>query len=220
MKTLAMAAIGITAALISMQSSGAARVYPLLITAPFNDTVVAPGQTVTIKVTVESGYTFPNGVAIFGGQPSGAVVMAGPLAQSSLSFSVTIPANANEGPLTITAAGTDSSGTLDNSAPITLDVEQTNTPPVSLRVDPPSMHFAYIGQTLPLNVIGVFANGSWGGLTQSSQLQMSSNNTAVVTVTNGSITASGAGNADIQISYGSLTATVPVYVPNTSAPGS
>jgi hypothetical protein len=217
MKTLVMAAIGMAAALVSMDSSGAARFYPLVITAPVNGTVVAPGQSVTITVTVASGYTYPNGVAMFGGQDDGAAVMVGP--QSSLTFSVTIPTNANSGPLTLTASGTDSSGTLDNSATITVDVEQPSTStPVSLRVDPPSMHFAYIGQTLPLNLIGVYANGSWQGLTQSSKLQISSANTAIATVTGGSVTSTGTGSTTLQVSYGSLTATVPVSVPNTPPP--
>lgn len=219
MKTWTMApAIGIAAVLFSMDVSAAARVYPLVVTAPTNGTVVAPGQTITVSVTVKSG-TYPNGVAIIGGQVDGPMVTAGPLSGSSLSFSVTIPANANPGLLSITAGGTDSSGTLDSSASVTLDVERTDTP-VSLRVDPPSMHFAYLGQSLPLTVIGVYADGSWHGLTQSSILQISSTNTAVATASGGSITASGAGNTTLQISYGSLTATVAVYVPNASPPGS
>lgn len=218
MKTFVMAAIGMAAALISMDSSGAARFYPLVITAPANGTVVAPGQAVTVTVTLASGYTYPNGVALFGGQDDGASVMVGP--QASLTFSVTIPSNAISGLLTLTAAGADSSGTLDNSATITVDVEQpsTSTPPVSLRVDPASMHFAYIGQTLPLNLIGVYADGSWQGITQSSQMQISSANTSIATVTGGSVTSTGTGNTTLTISYGSLTATVPVYVPNTPPP--
>lgn len=217
MKTLAMAAIGIATAVISMDSNGAARFYPLTITTPLSGTVVAPGQALNISVTVASGYTYPNGVAIFGGQDDGAEVMVGP--QTSLSFSVTIPTNANSGPLTLTAGGTDSSGTLDSSAAVTVDVEQPSTnKPVSLRVDPPSLNFQYIGQTLPLNVIGVYANGSWLGLTQSSTLKVTSANTSIATVGSGSVTGANAGNTTLQVSYGSLTATVQVYVPNTPPP--
>ena len=106
----------------------------------------------------------------------------------------------------------DSSGTLDTSAAITLDVEQSGSP-ASLRVDPPSIHFQNVGQSLPLTVIGLYADGSRQGLTQSSLLQVSSNNTAIATVQDRSIKASSPGNTDIQVSYGSLKVSVPVYVP-------
>lgn len=217
MKTWTMAAIGIAAVLFSMNSPAAVRVYPLVITSPTNGTVVAPGKTITVSVTIKSG-TYPNGVGVVGGQDGGPAVMAGPLSGSPMSFSVTIPSNAISGSYTITALGTDSTGTVDSSAAITLDVEQTGTP-VSLRVDPPSMHFAYLGESLPLIIIGVYADGSWHGLSHSSKLKITSANTTIATVNGGSVTGAGVGNTTLHVAYGGLTATVAVYVPSTPPPG-
>jgi hypothetical protein len=216
---LARAVFGMTAALLSASLNAQAfRGTALVITSPTNGTVVAPGQTITVAVTVNSR-TYPHGVAIVGGEDGGPSVMEAPgsglssvLGPSTLSFSVTIPTNAFPGRFGISALGPDSSGTVQGSYEVTLDVERTDTP-VSLRVDPPSMHFQHVGQSLRLNVIGVYADGSWHGLTQSSRLQMTSSNTGIAAVTNGSIKAVSPGNTTIQVSYGSLTASVPIYVP-------
>jgi len=212
MKTSTLFAIGMMALLPAI-SNAQVESNALVITSPANGTVVAPGQIITVSVTINSG-TYPNGIGILGGEDGGPAVMLPPVSGTSpLSFSVTIPANAFPGKFTISAAGDDSSsGVLQTSYDVTLDVERTDSP-VSLRVDPPSMHFQHVGQSLPLNVTGVYADGSWHGLTRSSLLQMTSSNTAIATVTNNSIKAVSPGNATIQVSYGSLTASVPIYVP-------
>lgn len=212
MKTWVVVAIGIAAVVTSTGSSAqAVRGNALVITSPSSGTVVAPGQMISVAVSVNSG-TYPNGVGIVGAQSGGgAAVTAGPLSGTSLTFPVTIPTDAVPGPLTISAAGADASGTVDASAEVTLDVERTDSP-VSLRVDPHSMNFTSVGGSLSLTVIGVYEDGSWQPLTQSSVLQLASTNAAVATVHNGSVTATGVGNANIQISYESLTANVPVVV--------
>jgi len=217
MRIWTIAAAGIVALASANTASAVARAYPLVITNLTNGTVVAPGQTITVSVTIKTG-TYPNGITVVGGQVDGPTVILTPVTTSPASFSVTIPSNAIFGPYTITAIGMDSTGTTDTSAAITLDVEQTTTAPVSLRVDPSSIHFAYIGQILAFNVIGVYANGSWQGLTQSSTLKITSANTSIATVTGGSVTAVNTGNTTLAVSYGSLTATIPVYVPNTPPP--
>jgi hypothetical protein len=213
MKTLTMAAIGITAVLLSVASSAQIihQGNALVITSPSTGTVVNPGETITISVTVNSG-TYPKGIAIIGGEAGGPGVMAGPLSGPSPSFSVTIPANADSGPFAISANGIDSSGKFDSSFQVTLDVERSGSL-VSLRVDPPTIHFQNVGQSLPLTVIGVSANGSWQGLTHSSLLHITSNDTAIASVQNDSIKASGPGNTHILVSYGRLKVDVPVYVP-------
>lgn len=206
MRTLTMAVIGITAVLSCtaasaqiMQQSSA-----LAITSPINGTMVNPGETITVSVTVNSG-TYPKGIAIIG--PG---ITAGPLSGPAPSFTVTIPTNAESGPLKISANGIDSSGNFDSSLYVTLDVERSDMP-VSLRVDPPSYHLQQ-GQSLPLSVFGIYADGSWHGLTQSSRLLLTSSNTAVAAVQNGSVVASGPGSATIQISYENLTASASVAV--------
>ncbi len=178
MKTSALAVIGLAALLSASLNAQPFRGTALVITSPKNGTVVASGQTISVSVTVNSG-TYPGGIGIVGGQDGGTMVIAGPLSGSSLTFSVTIPADAAPGPLGISATGADSSGTLDASTEVTLDVEQTDSP-VRLRVDPPSMHFPHVGQSLSLNVTGVYADGSWHGLTRSSLLQMTSGNATIV----------------------------------------
>lgn len=211
MKTLAMAVIGI-AAVVSSMAARAQLIHQgnaLVITSPANGTVVNPGETITVLVAVNSG-TYPKGVAILGGETSGPGVTAGPLSGSSLSFSVTIPANADSGPFQISANGIDSSGNFDASFRVTLDVERTDTP-VSLRIDPQSFHIQQ-GQSLPLTVFGVYADGSWHELTQSSRLQVTSSNTAVAAVQNGTIAGNGAGNAAIQIAYEGVSASASVVV--------
>lgn len=213
MKISTMAAISITGVILSTATSAQImqQTNALAITSPVNGTVVNPGETITVSVIVNSG-TYPKGIAVIGGEAGGPGVMAGPLSGSSLSYSVTIPPTADSGPFAISANGIDSAGNFDSSFQVTLDVERTDAP-VSLRVDPPSMHFQHVGQSLPLNVTGVYADGSWHGLSQSSLLQMISSNTTIATVTNGTIKAMSPGNTTIQVSYGSLTADVSIYVP-------
>jgi hypothetical protein len=212
MKTLVLFAVS-AMAVLSASANAQVESNALVITSPANGTVVAPGQIIIVSVTINSG-TYPNGIGILGGEAGGPAVMLPPISGASpLSFSVTIPANAFPGKFTISAAGDDSSsGVLQTSYDVTLDVERTDSP-VSLRVDPPSIHFQQIGQSLPINVTGVYADGSWHGLTRSSLLQMTSSNTAIAAVTSNSIKAVSPGKATIQVSYGSLTASVPIYVP-------
>jgi hypothetical protein len=209
MKTLARLAVG-AMALLSMTANAQVDSNALVITSPANGTVVAPGQTITVSVTINSG-TYPSGITIIGGEPGGPSVLLPPVsAASPMSFSVTIPANAFPGTFTISAGGTDPSGVLQTSYDVVLDVERTDSP-VSLRVDPPSFHIQE-GQSLPVRVVGVYADGSWQGLTQSSRLQLTSSNAAVATVQNGVVTATGVGNADIEISYDTLTTMAAVAV--------
>jgi hypothetical protein len=226
MKTLPLLAIGIMALLsgtsYAQTRSNApiiTRSNALVITSPVNGTVVAPGEAITVSVTVNSG-TYPNGVAIVGGEGGGPSVMQAPgsglssvTAPAALSFSVTIPTNAFPGKFGISAFGPDSSRTLQGSDEITLDVERTDSP-VRLRVDPPSLHLNFVGDSQDLTVIGIYQDRSWHGLSQSSLLQITSENTAVAIVKNGIIIASGPGNTTIQVSYGSTTATVAVSVPS------
>lgn len=215
MKTSTVLVLGIIAVL-SATANAQVESNALVITSPANGTVVAPGQIVTVLVTAKSG-TYPGGIVILGGEDGGPSVTQEPASglapvtsPSTLSFSVTIPVKTNPGDFTISAAGTDPSGVLQASYDVTLDVERTDSP-VSLRVDPPSFHIQQ-GQSLHLSVIGVYADGSWHGLTHSSNLQMTSSNTAVATVQNGSVTGAGVGNANIQISYANRTANAPVVV--------
>lgn len=211
MKTLILFAVS-AMAVLSASANAQVESNALVITSPANGTVVAPGQIITVSVTINSG-TYPSGIGILGGEAGGPAVMLPPISGASpLSFSVTIPANAFPGKFTISAAGDDSSsGVLQTSYDVTLDVERTDSP-VSLRVDPTSMHFQHVGQSLSLKVTGVYADGSWHGLTHSPLLQMTSSDTAVAKITNGAVKAVSLGNTTIQVKYERLSASVPIYV--------
>lgn len=214
MKSLTAAAIGVMGVLFPLAASAQIihQSNALVITSPLSGTVVNPGETITVSVTVNSG-TYPKGIAIVGGESGGPGVTAGPVAGTSPSFSVTIPANANPGPLTISADGMDSSGNFDSSFDVSLDVERTDIP-VSLRVSPPSIPFQFVGESIEFTVMGAYGDGSWHGLTQSSLLQVTSNDTAVVVVKNGAIIASGPGTTTILVTYGTATTSISVSVPN------
>jgi hypothetical protein len=218
MKIILLFGFGIMA-LSPLVSNAQTRSDALVITSPASGTVVAPGQVVTMSVTVNSG-TYPSGVAVMGGEDGGPSVMEAPESglspvsgPSTLTFSVTIPASSFPGKFGISAAGTNASGILQSSYEITLEVERTDSP-VSLRVDPPSLHLRFVGDSVHFTVTGIYQDGSWHGLSQSSALQITSENTAVAIAKDGSIVASGPGNTLIQILYGSATATIAVSVPN------
>jgi hypothetical protein len=198
-------------ALLSGRASGQVRSNALVINSPPSGTVVAPGQTISVSVSVNSGI-YPAGIGIVGGQDGGTMLTAGPFSGASpLTFAVKIPSDAIPGPLGLSATGADSSGDLQTSAELMLDVERTDAP-VSLRVDPPSMHFQHVGQSLSLKVTGVYADGSWHGLTHSPLLQMTSSDRAVAKITNGAVKAVSLGNTTIQVKYERLSASVPIYV--------
>jgi hypothetical protein len=154
--------------------------------------------------------TYPNGVALVGGSP--AVTSQGFQSGSSLAFTVTVPTTANAGAFGITALATTSAGTLVESAELTLDVERADAPQ-SLTAQPSGIQFSFVGDSLSVDVVGVFADGSKWLMTQSSQLQVSSSNTGVALFQNGSIIAAGAGSTSVTFAVGSITQSVRVTVP-------
>src|SRR6185312_5316613 len=100
MKILRIIFLGVATVLLSTGASAQLlRGNALVITSPSSGTVVAPGQTISVSVTVSTG-AYPGGIAIVGGQAGGTMLTAGPLSgSSSLTFSVTIPTDAVPGPL-------------------------------------------------------------------------------------------------------------------------
>jgi hypothetical protein len=98
----------------------------LIIVSPSAGRMIQPGQAVAISVHVASG-TYPYGVGILGQDPLGS---AGPntVVGSTVSFTLTVPANTPPGPYEITAAAADSTGALASSEPVTIDVERADIP--------------------------------------------------------------------------------------------
>ena len=103
-----------------------------------------------------------------------------------------------------------------SSTPINVIVERPDVP-TALSVAPSMIKLRFIGDTLPITVLGTFANGSQLDITQSSHLTATVADPTVATVQNGMVTAVGIGNTlgqtTITLQYGQLSATVAVTVP-------
>ena len=93
---------------------------------------------------------------------------------------------------------------------------------MSLRVDPAQISFDHVGDKIPINVWGRFADGSNLYLTESSLVGYRSNDARIATVDkNGVVTAIGAGTtatADIVIQFSDRTVRIPVSVRELNAP--
>lgn len=183
--------------------------HKLTIISPADGTVVFPGDTVPVKVTVASGVTMD-----FVGLGVVDVGLFSPISTSPYVFQVPIPANLI-GPKKVTALGKTSDGTGISSYPITIDIE-TSAVPSTLGVSPHKLFFQYVGQQLPLVVTGVFPDVGPLDLTNSSKITYRSEDTGVATVSSaGIVTATGVGptgTTAIIVTYGGHSVGVPVSV--------
>jgi len=182
----------------------------MTIVSPSAGRTIQPGQSVTISVHVASG-TYPNGVSIAGQDPLG---FAGPspVVGSAASFTLTVPANTTPGPYEITALSVDSTGAMVLSKPVTIDVERADFP-TNLKVYPPSVTMQLAGDTLLLTIFGVFPSGEQVDLTHSSQLRFISENTSVAVVQDGTFSAVGVGQTNVDVQYGPISEKLRVTVP-------
>jgi len=151
-------------------------------------------------------------VAILGEYPIGAdpeVASAAPF-KFSLTISKTIAAAWTYG---ISASAVIRPGEGIDSAPITLDVEPASAI-VTLRVDPAQITFDHVGDKIPINVRGAFADGSNLDLTGSSFVRYRSNDARIARVDkNGIVTAVGTGTTsatEVVVRFGGKTVSVPV----------
>jgi hypothetical protein len=195
---------------LSLINPAAAQTPSLVISTPQNGAPAASGQALAITVTVASG-SYPSGIAIFAQDPLGIAALQA-VVGSAVNFAMTIPANTPPGTYAITAVGQNSAGTLVSSTPVNVVVERADLP-TSLIVTPTSVVFGYIGDKVPLTLIGTFAAGVQMDVTQSSHLSLTSENTSIAGVKNGVITAVGTGNTTIDVQYGSVTGKIAVTVP-------
>jgi len=189
---------------------------PLLqITSPSNGTIVNPGQTLSVSVTSPAGATFTQ-VDVIGEAPIGISAVGSSLPAQ---FSLSIPSDIDCGQYRLTAEGTTTTGQTAESASIIIDVERPDLP-VSLSTFPSGIFLQQPSQTIPLIVMGTFADGSILDVTGSSYVSYTSGNTAVATVDqHGMVTAVAPGSGYIKATYSlggnSVQVSVPVSFPAT-----
>lgn len=181
----------------------------LTITSPKDGTVITPGQTITVEVTVAPTASFSDvGIVVedIGFGPNG--IKSTP----PYNYSITIPSNLI-GKKKVTAFGMTGPDTAVYSAPITLDIE-IPTFPESLSVDPTGIDFKFVGEQIPISVIGNYSDGTSADITYSSNIAYKSENTSIATVdTQGMVTDAGPGSTAVIVTIGSLSIGVPISAP-------
>ncbi|HVO63908.1 MAG TPA: IPT/TIG domain-containing protein [Terriglobales bacterium] len=200
LRRLALIAISVTSA-YAQQSL-------LQITSPTDRSLVNEGQTITITLAAD-----PSVQNIF---VAAQFPLPGVQATSNPNqFTLTLPNNITPGLYQIGAMGSANNAVIE-AAPIQIDVERSD-PPVYLLVKPKTMTFHSIGDKLPIDVQGFFADGTTLWVTNSSQLSCVSNNTQIVTTTTGLgpclVTAVGPGKTSVVLRAGSASFTLAVTVP-------
>jgi hypothetical protein len=183
----------------------------LQITSPASGTIVDPGQMVVISVSADPSVS---NVAILGQNPLG---FSATTNGQSLQFQLTIPSNTTIGPYDVSALGTAADGSPVASPPISLQVD--NLQPFTMQTQPSVLRFSAPGRSIPLHVIGTFADGSQHDMTHSVQLSYSSQNPQIATVDGqGVVTAVASGSTHMVVTnvytyyYGSYSYSVSTKV--------
>lgn len=161
------------------------------ITAPADGTVVALGSTLKITVTAEKDAKVI-GVLTDGHFPN---LRFGLQANE---FLQDVPETIEPKEYRLTAIGTTTGGPIF-SKQVTIRVEPQGYP-VSFEMDPPALLWFEVGDSLPIEVTGVFQDSSKVYLSRSSKIKFSSKNPSVATVDEaGNVTAVGAGETIITV---------------------
>jgi hypothetical protein len=184
--------------LVSVRICLAGQSQPQLqISAPANNTIVAPGQTLSFSVTSPAGLAF-NLVGVLGEYPFGFSDQA---TSVPAQISYTIPPVLACRRYRFTAAGTTTLGQTYESAAIFIDIERPDAP-LSLESDISSLIFKNIGERHRLRLIATFADGTSLEVSESTYISFSSSNTNIATVDqHGSVTAVASGTAYITAIY-------------------
>ena len=188
----------------------------LQITAPANNTIVNPGQTLSIALTSPNNTAAKAGV--LGETPIGATTMA---TSFPAQLSLAIPQEIRLGKYLLTATGITSGGQSISSGAVTIDVERSDMP-TRLRADPKQILFDSPGETIPLAVMATFPDGSVFDAERSTNVTLASSNTGIVTIDQyAHVKALAQGSATITATYTltdaqgthSVSVSVPVTVP-------
>jgi hypothetical protein len=180
------------------------------IISPVNGWVVAPGQTITVAVSIKAGTSFVGGIQVIAEN----IGISEPKIDPPFEFSFTIPKDAI-GQKKITALGITGSDRGLLSQSVIIDIEPL-TPLAQLSVSPTLISFGSVGEQIPLTVTGTFTDGSKLDITKSARTMYSSADITIATVSSyGLVTAVGAGlggSTRIIVQYASQSVSIPVSV--------
>ena len=187
----------------------------LRIDSPRDGAVVAPGETLHVTVSSPDRTRF-DGIVIVMEDPIEGDYGAIP-ASLPARFAIKIPKDIAPGSYSVSAMAGRAGGELV-AAVIEVDIERREMPrAITPRGLPPQIYFEKKGDTREIELIGDFGNGDFVEVTESSRVTFESSDTAVALVnTSGTITAVGAGHAEVVAWYGprdrGVKASIPVEV--------
>jgi hypothetical protein len=220
MKSVRFPAIGLAPVLVCglglAGPSGVLLGQTLRIAYPADGALVYSGQTLAITVDADSS-AFRS--VMIGFHPKLGTSNEPELTRPPYRFSVLVSPDTHSGHHSIGAIGFPKSGGDPVSTSIDVDVERPDRP-LKWKLNLGSLHCGFIGEATPLDVTGVFADGSLVGLEDSIYTTFVSDTPAVARVDQrgGMVTAVGPGFANITIAYNypspnTLSVRVPVSVP-------
>jgi hypothetical protein len=186
----------------------------LEISSPAPNTVINPGQTMTVMVTSPANVTFTN-VGVIG---ESAIGMSTTLASGvPAQFSFNIPADIACRRYIMSADGTTAAGQDVSSIIVTIDVERPDMP-TSIRSTLPSIYFEAPGGRVPVRIWGSFGDGNVLDVSASTNVVYASSDPTVATVSaSGEVTGLAPGDAVVTATYGppaqGIFVTIPVNVP-------
>jgi hypothetical protein len=185
----------------------------LEISSPASGAVINPGQAMTVNVTSPANVTFVN-VGVVAESPIGISTLASGVPAQ---FTLNVPADIACGRYLVSAEGATAAGQYVSSAIVTIDVERPDMP-TSIRDTALSIGFEAPGASLPISLLGSFADGTVLDVTRSTHVVYESSDPAVATVSaSGEVTALAAGDTVVTATYGppaqGIFVTIPVNVP-------
>lgn len=191
----------VLAAIIPRAKKADGQDFPVLlqITSPTEGTVASPGQTVTVVVTPNPGVT-PSAVWL-SVPPELSPGLQG-LSAPPFQFSLPVPTSVfDAGNYPIRALGIIGPGQGASANPVDLDVEPSSSISItSLKVSPLRVDFTTAGQNVQFHVQGAFSDGSGMNLTNSTQINYTSSDPTIATVSNtGLVTAATSTNRGVAV---------------------
>ncbi len=188
----------------------------LQITSPSVGAIVNPGQSLLVSVNSNSPSAF-QGFALIGDDPIGFV---GTIPSLPGQITVLIPTSKIDcGTHVLTVESTPTGGSGPVFASVAIDVERPDFP-TQLSTTVSGLALESMGEQINLDLLAYFSDGALFTVTASSYVAYSSSNTAVATVdSSGNVTAVGAGNASIVVTYTLSGQSLQISIPvNVSAP--